>query len=319
MDFKYKIGQNFKTEYKDLTVIDTIIKDNKKYYRYHCNRCGNEDITQETYINSLKYTCSVCAGNKTLKGYNDIHTTDEWMEKYLLDKNDAFIYSRCSNQRVRTKCPDCGKEGYIIPTNLYKARTIKCDCSDGHSLPERLMYYVLKYLEVDFIKEYRPSWSNRKRYDFYIPSLNIIIEMDGGMGHGYGNFGKKNELKMYNDIVLDKLKEDLAKENGIIDIIRINCKISNLNNVKEEILKSRLSEYMDLSNIDWIECMSNSEKNIVLEICNFYKDTKTKPREISDIYKIDYTTILRYLKRGTTYGWCEYNPKDSYKRRRNKQ
>ena len=51
-DFKIKIGQTFKDDKRDLTIIDREkrarykkdenFKSNTKWYKYHCNRCGAE-------------------------------------------------------------------------------------------------------------------------------------------------------------------------------------------------------------------------------------------------------------------------------------
>lgn len=317
MKFKYNIGDNFKTKFKDITIIDRLIKSNKKYYKYHCNICKNEDITQECYVESLKYTCNVCSNSKLMVGVNDIHTTNPSIEKFLANKNDAYEYSKASNKKITVKCPFCNKKKEMTVNNLCKRKSIKCDCSDGFSMPERIMFSILNYLNIENIKEYRPNWANGRRYDYYIPSLNIIIEMDGGMGHGYGNFGKKDYKKIKQSKDIDNYKTNLAGEHGI-KIIRIDCKISNQKNIIKNILNSELTNILDFSNLDINLCMFNAEKNIALEVCKMYNENDgfLKPKKISEIFGLNYTTVLRYLKNGRLYGWCSYiTPSEKKKHR----
>ena len=48
-EFKVGISQNLKDGKRDITIIDRQYRkdktgQNKKWYKYHCNKCGNEDL-----------------------------------------------------------------------------------------------------------------------------------------------------------------------------------------------------------------------------------------------------------------------------------
>ncbi|MEM5599205.1 hypothetical protein AAHB53_28045 [Niallia circulans] len=61
-------------------------------------------------------------------------------------------------------------------------------CSDGFSIPEKFMFNLLDYLQVDFDYQKVFDWSLGKRYDFYIPMLNCIIETHGAQHYQYSGF-----------------------------------------------------------------------------------------------------------------------------------
>ena len=81
-DFKVEIGQTFKDEKRDLTIIDReyrLQKSNNqdtKWYKYHCNICGAELWMIESDL--LNGTICACCSNKTVvKGINDISAVAE--------------------------------------------------------------------------------------------------------------------------------------------------------------------------------------------------------------------------------------------------
>ena len=60
------------------------------------------------------------------------------------------------------------------------------------------------------------------KYDFYIPSKNLLIEYDGAQHYGKLNLGKHTlTIKEYEKLkVHDKLKNEYAEKNNI-DLLRI--------------------------------------------------------------------------------------------------
>ena len=192
LEFNYSIGE----EIDNLIILDRfkIASTGQKAYEYKCKKCGNKDIITEWNLNKAIGTssggCNVCHGKKVLKGYNDIATTDPWMVKYFIEKEYAETLTSQSNKRIKMKCPDCGTEKQLKITTLAKNKNFSCLCSDGVSMPEKIMRSILNQLCVNYETEYSPEWISPLRYDFYIPSRNIIIEMDGGIGHGRYGWGK---------------------------------------------------------------------------------------------------------------------------------
>lgn len=201
-DFRYEIGHRYITDNFDFTITDKKVINNKKMYKYKCNKCGF-DSNKTTYYkgNSVDYwvsetnlkqniSCPCCGGKKTYtqEGINDITTTDRWMIPYFQGGyGEAKRYLAGSEEKKIFICPLCGrlKDKKMSIYTLHRIKTISCPfCSDGFSYPEKFVSCFLKQLNEPFITQYSPSWANKKRYDFYLPNMNIIVEVDGGLGHG---------------------------------------------------------------------------------------------------------------------------------------
>lgn len=71
-------------------------------------------------------------------------------------------------------------------------------------------------------KEYKIKYKRRTLFvDFYIPFLNLVIEVDGRQHNKFNNFYHKSFFQFYESYRRDRLKEDWAIENKIC-LIRIN-------------------------------------------------------------------------------------------------
>lgn len=229
--------------------------------------------------------------------------------------DEAKKYSYGSNVKKFFVCPDCGrvrdKEKAI--SDLYRTRSIGCICSDSYSVPKKYIYCLLSQCGIDFEMEYKREWTNGRLYDFRIISnfgiigKKIIIETDGDF-HRKDNTLSGMTVKESNEI--DNIKNNMAINNGYI-VIRINYFSSNIRGFKEEILNSELGNYINLSLVDFDECLRFSTSNFYKEICLFYKNNNLDCKHIAKHFKISKTTVRNALSVGTENGWCEYNPKKS--------
>ena len=191
--------------------------------------------------------------------------------------------------------------------NLNRTHSIGCICSDGFSTPEKFLYYLLKYLKVDFITQLNKStfkWCGKYKYDFYIPSLNIIIETHGIQHYKETNRGRSLKEEQEND----RIKKELALDNNIDKYIVIDCRYSDVNWLKDNVVKS-LSTYFNLINIDWNIIFEKSYSNIIKEVCYYYNKYNNNEEiydEISSVFNICKDTIRKYLKIGNELNWCVY-------------
>lgn len=316
IDFKIKIGEVFKSDKRDLVVTDRRIKrDNMgrkwKYYKYRCNKCGYEGEREEK--NMLTGSCCpICSNKKASKGINDIATTDPWMIEYLVDREDAYRHTKSSNKEVYVKCPHCGriKNKKIRVYTLYSKRSIGCICSGGKSYAEKFMFNILEQLNVDFISEYSPDWIKPKRYDFYVPSKNLIIEMDGRLGHGNAN--PINKVSPSTSLEIDRYKDKQAIIQGL-KVVRIKCNYKNnrFMFIKENILNSKCSIYLDLLNIDWDKANSFATDDLIKKYCEYYENHKEDKllKNIAEELKINQNVLLNYIKIGDKLGWCKWKTK----------
>ena len=313
IEFKLNINDKLKDNKRDLTIIDREYRkdernQNWKYYKYHCNKCGYEGWSVEQSLLKQKTGCACCNSKVIIKGINDIDTTDPWMVKYITDVEDAYKYTHSSNKKINVTCPECGRTKYIVIGTLYKRKTIGCACGCGFKYPNKFMMNILEQLNINFDSEYSPKWLNGKLFDFYDKDNNIIIEMDGGLGHGKRCMSNENSK---NTKETDNWKDNKALEHGI-KVIRVNCDYdkpdARFEFIKDNILKSELKIYYDFNNINWDKADEFATGNFVKYVCDFYNENKykTTPKKMCKELNISDNTMYRYLKLGNELGWCEY-------------
>lgn len=257
-----------------------------------------------------KTTCPYCIHNpKVLIGFNDLWTTHPHIAQLL--KNPELGYSNTfgSSTKVNWKCADCKNENTSTIHSLHR-RGAKCKkCSDSLSLGEKIIYSLLKKKEIDFSHEVSLSWSNDKRYDFYIPSLSMIIEVHGEQHYIKSNRGKRSLIEeKENDI----LKEKLAKSNNIQNYIVVNARNSTMDWIIKSIMES------DLKNIFKLDCQNFEELDLrhnllTLEAWNYW-NSGLRVMQISEVMKISKNAVLRYLKIGVATGFCDYKVENRYEK-----
>lgn len=318
-DFIYSIGDIIKTNNgNSIEILDTLRIKRKtrncteKFYKFKCLVDGYIGQIREYDLVNKGTNCPVCSNRIIVKDINSIYKTHNHLVKYFKNIEDSYTHSCCSNKIVEFKCVDCGYEKKMKINDFYRGGFNCKNCSDKISYPEKLIRTILVQLNINFKCEYSPDWIKPKRYDFYLPDYNLIIEMDGGWHNKDNNMSGQTSKKSKE---IDNYKDLKAKEYGI-EVIRIDCDYSHnyrFEYIKNNIINSKLSEIFNLDNIDWILIELKSEDNIVKKVCSQWdkiKDTKI----LANKFKINRGTIIDYLKRGNKLGWCDYNPKDSYKK-----
>lgn len=239
-----------------------------------------------------------------------IYDTHPEFASLLLNKNDAKLYSYGSHTKVNWICPNCGsivKQKSIL--KVISRNHIPCKrCSDGISYPNKYMYNMLLQLNVTFISEYMPDWIKPKRYDFFIPDKNIIIEMDGNIGHGNKTFdGHTSE----ETLEIDNYKDRLAEQHGI-NVIRIDCRRSDSDYIRNNILESKLSTLFNLNDVDFLLCNKLAYSSLKIKVCNIWNQYHEMEHILQET-KLPRVTIIKYLKDCNKYGLCDYNPKQQMK------
>lgn len=334
IDFKVEIGTEFKDDNRDLIITDREYRisektcQNKKYYKYKCNKCGweGDDRSWMTEGNLLgkEQGCSCCRGLTVVEHINSIVAKPEtqWMIKYFQGGyNEAKLYTKNSGFKVHFKCSDCGriKDKETRISDLYKRHSISCLCEDGLSFGYKYVYTLLEQLKVEFISNYTYDWckfynvyKNKEttgEYDFVIESLKIIIEVDGGF-HRKDN--KMNGQTKEESEYLDKEKNRLAEQNGY-KVIRI---IYNDDlEMKNPILGSEMVDCFDLSEIDWIKCEDVALSNLCKIACEYKRNNQLiSTQAIGKLMNLSRKTITGYLKQGSNLGWCYYNSKDEMRK-----
>lgn len=281
---------------------------------HKCNICGYEWNARPNNI-VKGHGCPVCSGQAigmAPEYKNSIWASGykEYFSQFLTEEQMKSIMPK-SSKKIKVKCPDCGSSKFIQP-NALLSNGLGCKCGDGHSYPNKFIYSFLEQLNIEYIPEYSPNWAVSKRYDIFIPSLNCIIENHGKQHYtGWGN----NKDDLTKQKLNDEQKYNIAKLNGILMYVILDCRKSETEWIKSSVMNSILPNVLKFKEceIDWAKCSSDATKNKVKEICEFYKMNKISTKLLAEKFKLDQTSIINYLKKGNEIGWCVFDPKENIK------
>lgn len=283
-------------------------------YWWDCPDCKSEyemPVGRRTNLHHLSNCPYCCIPAKRVNHTNCLWTTHPHIAKLLKNPQRGYELTAGSESKEDFVCNDCG---YVLQdktiSNISK-RGISCPkCSDGVSYPEKFMFAILEQLNIPFSFQKVFSWSDNKKYDFYISSLKCIIEVNGKQHYQYTGRGRPLEEEQEND----RLKEILAKENGIVNYIVIDCYESKLQYIKDNISNSSMHNLFDIKKINWELCHEKGLKSLVKVACDIWNNGIKSTTNIGEEMKIASNTVCNYLKQGAELGWCDYN---SDKARRN--
>lgn len=231
--------------------------------------------------------------------------------KNNLTFEDCYKIACSSSKKFYFKCNKCN----IVSNKKYSLNAVNiinysCEfCSDGLPITEKFMANIFKQLDIKFKTQLNKSdfkWCENFRYDFYLPSLNMIIETHGKQHYedsGKNSSWKSLEQEQWNDL----FKYKCAK--GYIDnYIVIDCRYSTLEWMKENIIKE-LSEYFDLSSIDWELAWEESQNSLCIKAWELWNSEIYDTKEISKMLNISRSTVIKYLKQGEKINKCSYPKK----------
>lgn len=282
----------------------------KTNIQHECLFCGNKWSARPNNILNGGYGCPKCALNgRTIVGVNDMWTTAPELAKCLENPEDGYKYSKSSKQRVNFICPNCGSllKDKVIHHTYYNGG-LKCHyCSDGLSIPNKFMSQILQFCDVDYKPEYIFDWAKDKRYDFYLPTYNAILEIMGGQHYQENNFSSKQGRTLQEEQNNDILKYNLAKVNGITHYYSIDFRYSNYNYMKDKLINSKLFSLLniEINKIDFKKCYKSSLKSRVFEAIDYWNNG-LKVNEIYPIMKVSNVTVINYLNQGNKLGLCDY-------------
>ena len=288
-------------------------KYNIKYYSYKCLKCGwDKGEISESNL-KLGKGCSCCSSRIVVQGINDICTTDPWMIPYFQGgEEEAKLYTSNSNKMIYPICPYCGriKDKPMKISRIKIEKSIGCHCSKTTSYPNKFIFNMLEQLNISFTSEKVFDWAKFAKYDFVlnypINNQKYIIEADGNLGHGNYTMTLDENDRMYS-LYCDYRKDTIANKHGY-EVIRIDCKKSDIEYIKNNIINSKLDKIINLKNVDWNECEKFAMGSEIKEICDLYKNGKSIDY-LSKKYQHTKETIRKYLNKGNNFGWCNYDSK----------
>lgn len=203
---------------------------------WHCRcDCGKEkDIRVTSLLNGDTQSCGCLRTDlKALDLTNQkfSHLT----AKQRLTNKDSWgnFYWLCS-------C-DCGREVEVLATSLVSGNTQTCGLCMNMSLQEEKIANILKDLNIDFIQEktfedcINPDTKRKLRFDFYLPTLNLLIEYDGEQ---HFHYREEAFLQYTKKDFLDTQKRDKIKNQYCIEknIRLIRIPYTEKNRISKEYL-----------------------------------------------------------------------------------
>lgn len=282
-----------------------------KYVWIRCDKKayhGSYNIKCKSFSHGGK--CSYCCG-KNVNYFDSIGFLHHNIAKLIIDDDrnnlnwrEIYNISPGSHAKYYVKCLNCGNESNDkkVIYNLTKQGYSCKYCSDGVSIPEKFMGNLLNELNVDYVTQYMFEIDKSKRYDFYIPDMNMIIETNGIQHYKSCNRGRSLLDEKNNDIYKNKL----ALSNGIDKYISINCSISQLNWLRDNIIKE-LGEYFNLSNVDWNDIWIKCQNSLTIETWNLWNSGVNSINDISLKLNLNRCVVRDYLKRGKRLGKVDYD------------
>ncbi|ANH50525.1 hypothetical protein [Staphylococcus phage pSco-10] len=161
-------------------------------------------------------------------------------------------------------------------------------CSSTITYPERLMIGLLELNNLNY--EYQKVFKDlpNRKFDFYLPKLNMVIET-----HGLQHYRELNGYMNH-----EKTKEsDLEKynycKNKNIDYIEINCSYSDLSFILNNVENSKLNnilknkDYHNLRNYIIRSKNDDIKYSIYLDYCNGLSKKELKDKYNKTSYYIN--------------------------------
>lgn len=239
-----------------------------------------------------------------------LSTTHPELGMFLVNKIDLSIYSLGSHKELLARCPDCGYEKRLRPYTLITHGLCCPNCDDGY-YSEKFIANILKQLGILFKPQLTRKtfdWCEKYRYDIYIGEINCIIEI-----HGVQHFEGKHWEPLFIIQDNDRHKELIARKNGIENYIALDCRKSEIEWIKNSVTNSDLPSLLNFkaSDVDWTECHRSSLPSVVKKACELWDNGLRNTIEIARELNMSRSPIIKYLKTGAEFGWCDYNPQES--------
>lgn len=283
---------------------------NCTHYNLKCKNCGG--LTETTWTKLTYYGC-ICEHCSTtdeiIKKYphkRTIENSAPHLMQYFKEEDLHFTKKIAKGSKLKFDfvCPTCGAIKNTSVVSLSK-RGFNCNmCGEYKSSPNRLISAFLNSFNIEYMQEKRFDWANRRVYDIYIPSVNLIIEMHGVQHYKENNLFK---ISLAEQIEIDKSKKQMATENGISNYIIIDASKNSYGFIMGNILNSGIVELLelDLENIDHnllkLNCAQKSmlqeivnewnlfcENNEIFTFAEFVRSSKYSKKTIRDNIKTAY-------------------------------
>lgn len=202
----------------------TIIR-SKNFGTFVCLK-HNYEFSQKLSDHLVRTKCIYCWKERSTMD------TSEFITKAIGTHGNTYNYGKTKYEHShRPVIVVCHKHGEfrILPYDHLRGRGCNICTS---SMYEQIMVKLLRKHNVDFVREYRIE-DYSFRYDFYIPTYNLLIELDGPL-HRLNQYTM--DMSIDEIIERDEIKKKIALDNGY-RLLRINLDTRSPSKAEELIEK----------------------------------------------------------------------------------
>jgi predicted Zn-ribbon and HTH transcriptional regulator len=216
-------------EYSLLELDEKATAIKKRHMKIRHNKCGYEYRPDIYEFVQGKRKCPKCKGailrkhfaqtleaviarveQMTDKEYSFVDThyvNANTLHKYRHNTCGTIFEKKWNKFRVGQRCPNCLRRGM--------------DSMSYHYLKDIFEYFAIEYeLEKEYEACFNSKTGKRLKFDFYIPAINLLIEVDGEQ-HERASYGKENFKETQ---YRDNLKNSYVEKEKI-ELLRIPAKL----------------------------------------------------------------------------------------------
>jgi hypothetical protein len=159
------IEKILKRKNPNISIINEFKDGNLFFYEYMCNVHENKNTVELGSLlkidkGSICKDCGVI--NDKLISKNTIRDKTPELVKFLKNESEADKYTFKSDGHIDLICPICMNEKQLLITSFTRFGFNCLFCGKGFSKPEKFCENLLKQLNIDFIHQYSPNWSDKK-------------------------------------------------------------------------------------------------------------------------------------------------------------
>lgn len=206
--------------------------------KYICNKCGCEN--DRWVVNIIRNTndsclCKYCEGQKLEKNH---YIYQKELNEIYPDKFTLLTEYKSATTDIKVKCNNCGFIRDVKPAKFLESGFCpKCDKKTSKG-EKAIMKYLTEHNIEHETQKYFKDWKIGLHYfDFYVSSINSVIEFHGIQHYEYNKHFHKN----IQDFNYRKEKDELKKEKCLsVGINYISIKYTEIDFI-EDILNKVIS------------------------------------------------------------------------------
>lgn len=274
-----KKAQDVHEIYYDYSLVE--YKTNRDKVKIICPIHGEFEQTPNAHL--LGCGCPICGKEITHKN-KIINYAPIYINKVKIIHNNKYDYTKVKykglNENIIITCPIHGEFILLAGNHLHGTGCPQCSSVSQY---EDKIYNFLTNNKIEFIHRYRKIRDNNNKImelDFFIPSLNIGIEIDGLYWHSE-NAGGKNKHYHIN-------KTNICKELNIQLIHIFSDEFQNW-----EKIENRLRQLLNIAGVS-IYARKCAIKELTSKTCNEFLNKYHLQNKDTSFYRIGlyYNNIL---------------------------